>query len=116
MKFLSKYQKERIQQNKYLYVEIVNAAIDEWRKLAKRYSITEEDKPLITKCQKIANEALVNCPELEEYYFMDYYDEAICEYVGRKYVMRRDKQAQIDCGFPPVIVDKKPLYLFPWKE
>lgn len=116
MNFLSRYKKECKSQKKYYYLELVNAAIGEWQKLAKRYLITDEDKPIIADCQKIANDALIDCPELEEYYFMDYYDEAICDYVGRKYVMRRDKQAQIDCGFPPVIVDKKPVYLFPWKE
>lgn len=85
-----------------------------WDVLVKRFSLKgEDDNRAIQKCQFYAKNLIKKHPKLEHTHLKNYYDEAVCEFAGLKYVVRRDGLAQEKAGFSPVIFEGKRLYLFP---
>lgn len=87
--------------------------IDDWKTLVKRFSLNSSDESTIYQCKFYADRIIKKFPSIEKQFFMDYYDEAVCDFIGVKYVMRRDEHAQEKNGFSPLIYDGEALYLFP---
>lgn len=87
--------------------------IDDWKSLVMRFSLTEHDDSSIHRCMFYADRIIKKFPSIERKFFFDYYEEAMCEYIGVKYVFRRDKQSQEKLGFEPLIYFGDILYLFP---
>lgn len=85
----------------------------DWKALAKRFSLVAADRPTVKKYQFYAEEILKRYPNLKKKIFHNYYEEAICEFVGIKYEIKTDKQGQINLGIEPVLLSGKSEYLFP---
>jgi len=85
----------------------------DWNGFAKMYSVSRTYIMDIKRLQFYANEITTRFPKLEKRIFNDYYEEAICEFVGIKYVVKKDKRAQQNLGLLPIIIDNNALYLFP---
>lgn len=92
---------------------LLESIIFDWKVLAKRFSLKADDRPTVKKYQFYAEELTKTFPLLTKKIFHNYYDEAICEFVGIKYEIRTDKQGQIYLGIDPVLLSGKSEYLFP---
>lgn len=85
----------------------------EWKVLAKRFTLISTDRATVKKYQFYADELTKKYPKLKEKIFHNYYDEAICEFVGIDYEIKTDKQGQMNLGIEPVLLSGKSEYLFP---
>lgn len=93
---------------------LLREMISDWSKLAKRFFLSgQDDETTIQRCQFYAGRLIKKFPALERFYLKDYYDEAIAEFAGMPYVIRRDKAAQEKMGFKSIIFNGQGLYLFP---
>ncbi len=91
----------------------LDTIIWDWNGFAKMYVVNSAYLLDIKRLQFYANEIITRFPRLEKRIFNDYYEEAICDFAGVKYIAKKDKRAQQNLGFQPIILDNKPLYLFP---
>lgn len=92
---------------------LLEEIIFDWKALAKRFTLGSTDRPVVKKYQFYAEELTKKYPPLKKKIFHNYYDEAICEFVGIKYEIKTDKQGQINLGIEPVLLSGKSEYLFP---
>src|SRR5690242_13834319 len=94
--------------------KLLISIIYEWDKLTKRFSLQGfDDHETIARCQHFTKKIIEKFPQLEYKYLYFHYDEALDDFLGVKYVPRRDKKAQEILGYRSVIFDGKSLYLFP---
>lgn len=91
---------------------LLNEIVFDWITMSKRYSLSSSNLLSIKRCQFYVEEIIKKFPILESKLLHDYYDQAICEFAGMEYKIRRDKEAQIAKGFEPLIVEGKSFYLF----
>ncbi|SRR5258706_7217530 len=92
---------------------LLEEIIIDWKALAKRFTLAAIDRPAVKKYQFYAEELTKKYPYLKKKIFHNYYEEAICEFVGIKYEIKTDKQGQINLGIEPVLLAGKSEYLFP---